>query len=81
MGILRACHLLLLPSVESVLDFPGENRFGEDIEMGKEEEIKKGLLIPVLCHMLYMINTRQPAVHHEEPSHSSLFFRVGQEEI
>lgn len=33
--------------------------------MGKEEEIKKVLLIPILCHIFCMIYTRQPATHEE----------------
>lgn len=56
--------------------FINGNRLGEDIQMGKEEEINKELLIPIPCHFLCMLNTRQPAPHHEGPSCHSFFLEL-----
>lgn len=79
--LLRAFHLLLLPSVVSVLDSIGGNRLEADLEMGREEEIKKALLIPMSHPSLCMINTKQPVTLHEEPSCYSFCFGAGHEEI
>lgn len=74
---------LLLPSVGSVLDFVcgnDGNRLGADLQMGREEEIRKELLFlshPSLC----MINSKQPVTLHEEPSCHSFCFGAGHEEI
>lgn len=79
--LLRAFPLLLLPAVESVLDSIGGNRLGADLEMGREEEIKRELLIPMSHPSLCMINTKQPVTLQEEPSCHSFCFGAGHEEI